>query len=134
MSNPWVSRVAAWLLGLIYFVFGLNGLLMFTGGSGFIPMPEEVPEQMQTIMSGFMATGYLMILVKFLETVGGILLLSGQYRRLAVVLLTPITVNIFGIHAFAEPSGLPMGVVMLLLNVVLIVQDWDGYRSLLVRK
>jgi len=32
------------LLGLIFTVFGLNGLLMFTIGKGFIPMPPPPPE------------------------------------------------------------------------------------------
>ncbi len=127
----WVTRVSRWLLGLIFFVFGLNGLLMFTTGTGFIPMPKEMPEKMTIIMKGFMETGYLMILVKFLETVAGLLLLIGKYTRLAMVLLTPIIVNILCIHIFAEPSGLPMALVISVLSAVVISQDWQGYRSLL---
>ena len=72
------------LLGLIFFVFGLNGLLFFTIGTGFIPMPPPSGE-MATIFAGFMATKYLMTLVKLIEVVAGGLLLSGFFINAALV-------------------------------------------------
>jgi len=85
-------------------------------------------------MNGFMKTGYLLQLVKLLEVVGGVLLLTGKYQRLALTLLAPIVVNILGIHLFAERSGLPMGVIITVLTGLLISRHWkDGFDRLLVK-
>ena len=125
------TLIARLLLGLIMAVFGLNGLLMFSLGKGFIPTPPPPPEMME-IMNGFMKTGYLLILVKALETIAGVLLLVGIYKRLALTMLAPIVVNILGIHLFAEQSGLPMAIILTFLTVFLISTEWqDGFDHLL---
>jgi len=94
------------LLGLIFFVFGLNGFL------NFIPAPAEMPEKVMTFMNGIMATGYFLPFLKGTETICGLLLLVGAFVPLALVVLAPIVLNIFLFHAFLEPSGLPLAVVI----------------------
>lgn len=121
------------LLGLIFFVFGINGLLMFTVGSGFIPMPPPQAE-MQTIMTGFMATKYLMPLVKVLEVLAGIMLLTNLYLNLALVFLAPIIVNIVGLHTVVEPSGAPMSIFITLLFLVLFKSRYQDFKRLFAKK
>lgn len=104
---PLIARI---LLGLIFFVFGLNGFL------NFIPAPENIPERMQTVMSGFMAMGYFFTLLKGTEVVCGFLLLLGAYVPLALVMLAPIVLNILLTHVFVSTEGLPMAVVIVLLE------------------
>lgn len=118
------------LLGLMFSIFGLNGLLMFTVGSGFIPTPP-VPPEMETIMAGFLALKYLMPLVKFLELTAGLLLLANKYVNLAITLLAPIVVNILGLHLFAERSGAPMAVFISVLLCILIKSRWSDFSTLL---
>lgn len=122
-----VSRI---LMGAIYLIFGLNGLVMVYNGQGLIPMPPP-PESMMPIFTGFMAMKYLMPLVKVLEVIGGALLLSGKRTALALVLLTPITVNIFCLHLAVEPSGLPMALGLLFFNIVLLRSEWYRFAPLL---
>ncbi len=122
-----ISRI---LLGLSMLIFGANGLLMFTTGNGFIPAPPPSPEMM-TIMTGFMATKYLMILVKILECIAGVLLLSGFFINAAVTLLGPIMVNIFCIHLFVERSGLPIAIVFCLIYGVILYDRWNDFKALL---
>src|SRR5690606_32550264 len=96
--------VARILLGLIFFAGGLVGLL------NLAPAPPDLPERLQTFNAGLMATGYFMTLLKGTETVCGLLLLSGFYVPLALFILAPIVLNIFLVHAFMEPTGLPVAI------------------------
>ncbi len=124
------AMIARFVMGGIFVVFGLNGLMLVFTGAGFIPMPPP-SDAMGAVMGGFMATGYLLPLVKILEVAGGLLLLAGRFKRLAIVLLAPIVVNIFCIHLFVEPSGFIMGAVLVTCTLLIILDEWDGFRSLL---
>ncbi len=117
------------LLGLIFVVFGSNGLMMVLTGSGFIPMPPPEPEAMEK-MSGFFKLGYLMPLVKSLQIVSGLFLLSNKFVNLAVIFLGPIVVNIFCVHLFIEPSGLPMAVAVSVLLGLVIADRWNQLKIL----
>lgn len=103
------ALVARILLGLIFLVFGLNGFLHF------IPMPPH-----PGLAGQFMGALYLshfLVVVMALQVLGGLLLLSGRFTALALLLLAPVIVNIFLFHAFLQPSGLPLAVVVVLLWV-----------------
>ncbi|MEK6580188.1 MAG: DoxX family protein [Bdellovibrionota bacterium] len=106
---PLISRI---LLGLIFFVFGLNGFLQF------IPTPP-MPEKLMAFASGLMASGYFFPFLKGVEVICGLLLLIGAFVPLALVVLAPIIINIFLVHAFLAPSGLPMALLIGALEIYL---------------
>lgn len=112
------TMIARYLLGIIFLIFGTNGLLMILTGKGFLPMPPAAPE-MQAVMGGFFAAGYLMPLVKFLQVVSAVLLLTNKYVNLALMLLAPIIVNIVGIHIFVDMGGLPIALLVAVLWAIL---------------
>lgn len=116
--------VARFALGLVFFVFGLNGFLHF------LPQPpmSGVPAQ---LLGAFIASGYLFALIKGTEVVGGALLLSGRYVPLALTLLAPVVVNIVAFHAFLAPSGLPLALVVLALEIGLAWAYRASYRGVL---
>ena len=104
-----VDIVAHALLGLIFFVFGLNGFL------NFIPMPE-LPESASKFMQALGETGYFFTVLKLVETVSGALLLVRRFVPLALVLLAPVTVQIVLFHLFLAPAGMVLPVVIVLLQ------------------
>ncbi len=126
----WVYDGARYFLGLIFLVFGANGLIMVLTGKGFLPMPPP-SEAMVPVMTGFMATHYLLPLVKFLEVFCSLLFLSNRYMNLAVVLTGPIVVNILCIHIFAEPAGLPVATFVGVLWGILLLGRWPELRVIL---
>jgi putative oxidoreductase len=107
---PLIARL---LLGLMFFVFGGIGLL------NLFPPPPNLPEKLQAFTNGLMATGYFMPFLKGTETLCGLLLLSGCFVPLALVVLAPITINILLVHIFLEPSGLAVALVIAVLQVYL---------------
>ena len=93
--------IARILLGLIFLVFGLNGFLNFIHG----PMPTGVAGQYLAVMGGTLYIHFVFVV----QIVGGLLLLSGQFVPLALVLLGPVIINILLFHVSMQPSGLPPG-------------------------
>jgi uncharacterized membrane protein YphA (DoxX/SURF4 family) len=127
---PKIALASRYILGLIFTLFGASGVMTAMVGHGFIPMPPP-PPIMQIIMTGFMATGYLLTLAMILELISGLLFLSGFYVNAGIVLLGPVVVNIVCIHLFAEPSGLPLGIFVGALYMILVASRWADFKQLL---
>lgn len=107
---PLIARL---LLGFVMFASGLVGLL------NLVPTPPDLPEKLVLFTNGLMATTYFMPFLKLTETVCGLLLMSGFFVPLALVVLAPIMIHIFLVHAFLQPQGLPIAIVLGLLTVYL---------------
>lgn len=107
---PLIARV---LLGLIFFAAGLVGLL------NLAPPPQDLPERLMTFNNGLMASGYFFPFLKAVETLCGLLLVIGVFVPLALVILAPVTLNIFLVHAFLAPEGLPLAIVIGALMIYL---------------
>jgi putative oxidoreductase len=107
---PMIARI---LLGLLYLVPGILGLF------NLMPPPENLSEKMMAFSSGLMAAGYFFPLLKITEIVCGLLLLTGMFVPLALVILAPITIHIFMVHAFLAPDGLILAVVLVALQIYL---------------
>jgi putative oxidoreductase len=87
--------VTRYLLGLLFFVFGLNGFFHF------LPMPAPSP-QGGAFLGALAATGYMFPLIKGVEVISGALLLLNRAVPLALVLLAPILVNIAAYHLLLD--------------------------------
>jgi len=110
--KKWIDIGVQALMGLIFFVFGLNGFLHFLA-------EPEVTGDAATYMSGLTATGYFWPVLKAVEVVAGFLLLVRKFPALALVLLAPIVVQILLFHVFLAPEGLAMAVPLLLIEAYL---------------
>jgi uncharacterized membrane protein YphA (DoxX/SURF4 family) len=103
------------VLGLAFFVFGLNGFLHF--------IPQPPPEgTAAAYLGGLAASGYMFPFIKGTEVLVGIALLAGRYVPLALTVLAPITLNIVAFHAFLAPAGTALPLALLALHVFLAVR------------
>ena len=118
---PSIARI---LLGLIFFVFGLNGFLQF------MPMPP-MPEPAGAFMGALAATGYMFPLLKGTEVLAGLLLLRGRFVPLALVLLAPVIVNITLFHAVLAPMNFGVVLTVLALEIYLAWAYRDAFRGVL---
>ena len=101
------TTIAAVLLGLAFLTFGLNFFLQF------LPVaspPEGTPAA--AFMGALYTTGYLTF-IKVLETLGGALVILPQTRKVGLLLLGPVIVNILAFHVFlTKGAGLADPVVL----------------------
>lgn len=113
-----ITLTARTILGLMFFVFGLNGFL------NFIPAPPPTDPGVIQFMTGLMATKYFFPFLKGTEVVTGALLLLGRFVPLALIILSPVVLNIVLFHRLFA-GGPPMDLFILLL---LLTTAW-GYRK-----
>jgi putative oxidoreductase len=118
-----ISRI---LLGLVFVVFGLNGFLNFLHA----PMPTGAAGQ---YMAALASTHYIHVIF-LVQLVGGLLLLSGQFIPLALVLLGPVIVNILLFHATMAPSGLPPGVLAAILWFIIFFGVRRAFTGIFAQK
>ena len=121
---PTVARV---LLGLVFFVFGLNGFL------NFMPPPpkETLPAALVAFSEAMINTGYLFALVKGTEVLVGALLLLNRFVPLALTLIAPVIVNIVAVHVLLAPSGAVISIVILALELYLAWAYRSAFRPML---
>jgi putative oxidoreductase len=118
---PTVARI---LLGLIFTVFGLNFFFHF------LPQPP-LQGPAGAFAGALLATGYFFYVLKVVEVLSGLALLAGRFVPLALTLLAPIAVHILFFHAFLARAGLPLAVVILVLEVFLAWSYRDAFRPML---
>ena len=102
------SQIARYLLGLIFFVFGLNGFFHF------LHMPEPTGVAAQFFGAIFVSHLYMMVIF-LLQIVPAVLLLVNRYVPLALTILGPIIFIIVCIQIFMMRAGLPLAIVVTVL-------------------
>lgn len=111
------------LEGLIFLVFGLNGLLHF-----YNPPP---PTGDALTWFGVMVTHHWMNFVAVIQLVGALLLLVGRFVPLALTLLAPVIVNILLYHALLWPHGYALAILVLVLELFLLAVYWRSFAPVL---
>jgi putative oxidoreductase len=122
-----VELIARILLGLIFFVFGLNGFLHFIPMG---PMPTGLAGE---FVDALLKSHYVLV-VSALQVVGGALLLVNRYVPLALTLLGPVIVNILLFHLLLNHTGLAMAFVVVILWCIIAYRQRQYFASLFVQK
>jgi hypothetical protein len=120
LELPLESKVAIGarvLLGLVFFGFGLNGLLHL------FPLPPAQGAA-AVFIDGLLASRYFfpLLFVTYLFT--GTALVTGRFVPLALTVLAPVVVNIAVMHLFVTSSGTEV----LLATVVTALEIFLGWR------
>ena len=123
---PAIARV---LMGLPFFIVGLNGLL------NFLPQPTTpMPAGAAAFLGALVQSGYMMQLISVTQLVVGALLLSNRFVPLALALIAPFFVNSILFHTFLEHTGLPAALVFVAIEIYLVKQNWSSYRPMLAAR
>jgi len=121
------ALIARLLLGLIFVVFGLNGLLNFLSMG---PMPTGVAGQ----FIGALFQSHYLHAVAAVQVVGGLLLLVNRFVPLALVLLGAVIANIFFYHLFMNFEGIPMAILVLILWLIVFYRHRQYFSGIFVQR
>jgi putative oxidoreductase len=113
----------------------LFGLLFINGGLNkffnYMPVPEDMPENMVRLMTAIMTISWLMPLIATVELIGGILFIIPKFRALGAIVILPVMVGIMLIHIIDAPSGLPVALVLLAINLWVIYENRAKYAPMI---
>lgn len=108
------------LLGLVFFGFGLNGLL------NLFPLPQAKGAA-AVFVNGLIASRYFFPLLFITYLLTGAALFTGRFVALALTVLAPVIVNVAVMHLFVPSSG-PEVFLAALVTVLEVYLAWS-YRA-----
>tara|TARA_R110000868_G_scaffold116636_4_gene310257 strand:- start:589 stop:972 length:384 start_codon:yes stop_codon:yes gene_type:complete len=126
MKNK-IKFILSLVFGLMFINAGLNKFF------NYMPVPDDLPEGMFIVMEAFMTIGWLFPLVGIFEIVGGVLFIFSKTRALGAIVIFPIMVGILLTHILNAPSGLPIGVILFIINLWIVFENKDKYLLLITR-
>ncbi|MEM1216615.1 MAG: DoxX family membrane protein, partial [Bacteroidota bacterium] len=127
LFHPRAVAIVRILFGINFVINGLNPFV------GIYELPPPSPAA-ESLASALIASGYLFTIVKIVEIAVGVLLLVNRFVPLALILIFPISLNIFLFDTILEPAAAPLGIAVLLFNVYLCTAYLKYYRPFLVAK
>lgn len=117
--------VVSLLFGLMFINAGLNKFF------NYMPVPEDLPESMMKTMGAFMQIGWLMPLIAVAEITGGILFITNKFRALGAIIIFPVLAGILLTNIFVAPSGLPIALVLLAIEIWVIIENREKYLPMI---
>ena len=121
------ALISRYLLGLIFTVFGLNGFL------NFIKQPPPTDPNAIHFFTAVAVSHYAYMFFAF-QLLAGLLLLSGFFVPLALVILAAELVNILTFHATMNPAGIAPGLLATVLWIIVFVRYRASFAPLLAAK
>ena len=118
--------IARTLLGLVFVVFGFDKLVPF--------IPAQMPPGDAGVLAGLMMAHKWMLFYGVIETAAGLMLLVGRFVPLGLTLLAGMIVNILLFHITLEPSGLPIALMIGVLELFLVYSYRTSFAGIFAAK
>jgi hypothetical protein len=124
-----IPAVVRLLMGIPFFVFGLNGFL------NFIPPPSTpLPAGAAAFTGALVNTGYMMKLIGGTQLIVGGLLVANRFVPFALVFIAPFLVNALAFHLALEPTGLPIVAIFCAMELFLVYAYRKAYGPILTAR
>jgi len=121
-----VTLIARLLLGLVFFVFGLNAFLHF--------LPAVLPSGLAGQFVNVLIQSHYVLFVGAVQVAGGALLLVNRYVPLALTLIGPVIVNILLYHLLLSHAGAGIAIVVAIFWGLLVFRHWQYFSSLFLQR
>jgi putative oxidoreductase len=126
--NPMKKKIlfgVSLLFGLMFINSGLNKFF------NYLPTPKDMPENLLRVMAAFLEIGWLLPLIATAEIIGGLLFITNKYRALGAIIIFPVMIGILLTHIFLVPSGLPVALILLAINLWVIIENREKYLPMI---
>jgi hypothetical protein len=128
MKNSLLTSIPRILLGLIFLFGAIDGFSFIFTGSHLIHPPTS--DKGLAFEAALKATGFVWPLMKTVEMVGALCLLTNKVPALGLALLSPIIAVIVLFHLVLNPGGIPLALILVALGSVLAYQYRGNLLSL----
>ncbi|SEN87721.1 DoxX-like family protein [bacterium A37T11] len=113
------------LFGLMFINAGLNKFF------NYMPVPKDMPAEMQKMGAAFMQIPWLMPLTGVIEIIGGILFVIPRTRALGAIVIFPVMIGVLLANIYSVPSGLPIALGLLVINLWVIYENRRKYLPMI---
>jgi len=117
--------VLSLLFGLNYINSGLNKFF------NYIPIPPDLPEAVVKDNLALMEISWLLPLIASIEIIGGALFIPDRFRALGALVILPISVGVLLVHSTVAPSGLPVAMIVVAINLWAIIENRRKYLPMI---
>jgi hypothetical protein len=123
-------HLAARLLFALFLVgSGGTGLYGFYFSGEPMTAPEGAPGT--ELFNAVLNSTWLFPWIATFKLSAGILIAVPRTAKLGIIAAFPYSINIFLWTVFGNPGDLPMGAIVLVLNILLLRAHWDHYKGIL---
>ena len=129
MKNTLLVTVPRVLLGLTFLLGAIDGFSFIFMGAHLIHPPTS--DKGLALEAALKAVGFFWPLMKSIELVGALCLLTNKAPALGLALLSPIMAVIVLFHFVLNPGGIPMALLLLGNGTLLAVQYRHQFAGLL---
>jgi putative oxidoreductase len=126
MKNSLLTTIPRILLGLIFLAGAIDGFSFIFTGAHLIHPPTS--DKGLAFEAGLKASGFFWPLMKTVEFVGALCLLTNKAPVLGLALLSPIIAVIVLFHFVLNPGGIPLALILVAAGGLLAYQ----YRGHLI--
>ncbi|WP_028377619.1 DoxX family protein [Leeuwenhoekiella sp. MAR_2009_132] len=112
-----IISIVSILFGLLFINSGLNKFF------NYMPMPEDLPQEVQDLFAALMSFGWLLPLIALVEIIAGILVMIPRTQALGYIMIFPIMVGIVLTHIVNMPEGLLMAVILMIINIGMLYEN-----------
>ena len=124
-----MKKIILWVLSILFGLMFINSRL--NKFFNYIPVPDDLPAEMIKLMTAFMQIKWLMPLIAVAEIIGGVLFIIPKFRALGAIIIFPVMVGIILTHTFNAPSGLPLALILLIINLWIIFENRKKYMPMI---
>jgi putative oxidoreductase len=118
MKQFWLVTLPRVILGLIFLVGAVDGFTFIFTGAHLLHFPTS--DRGLALQGALEATGFFWPLMKTVELIGAVCLLSNRAPAFGLAMLAPVMTVIVLFHVFLNPQGIPLALVLVICGALLL--------------
>ena len=129
MSKFWLLTIPRVVLGVVFLVGAIDGFAFIATGTHLVHPPTS--ERGLQFEDALKSAGFLWPLMKTVESIGAVCLLSNRAPPFGLALLSPVMAVVVLFHGFLNPQGAPLAALLVVCGALLLRAYAPRYARLL---